>query len=137
MNDLCTDNRFELIDRYKQKLIESTNIETAPDEMAVLDSILFRFWQMGWLDILEAQKRTPMNNDLISRTEAVEPYKVGHWVEVHGYATPGGDPVWACSECGKGIHVYGIEHGTYGADVSDGQWVSCPNCGTVMEENNG
>ena len=63
-----------------------------------------------------------------------EPYKVGHWVKVHGYATPGGDPVWACSECGKGIHVYGIEHGTYGADVSDGQWVSCPNCGAVMEE---
>jgi len=66
------------------------------------------------------------------KEDAVEPYKVGHWVEVHGYVTPGGDPVWACSECGKGIHVYGIEHGTYGADVSDGQWVSCPNCGTVM-----
>lgn len=77
MNDLCTDNRFELIERYKQKLIESTNIETAPDEMAVLDSILFRFWQMGWLDILEAQKRTPMNDDQISRAEAVEKVKGG------------------------------------------------------------
>ena len=58
--------------------------------------------------------------------------KTGKWIEVHGFCTPGGDPVWACSECGKGIHVYGIEHGTYGADVSDGQWKACPNCGARM-----
>lgn len=58
--------------------------------------------------------------------------KRGHWIAVHGFCTPGGDPVWACSECGKGIHVYGIEHGTYGADVSDGQWKACPNCGARM-----
>lgn len=57
----------------------------------------------------------------------------GKWVEIHGYVTPGGDPVWGCSECGKGIHVYGIEHTTYGADVSDGQWLACPNCGALME----
>ena len=63
-----------------------------------------------------------------------EPPKMGKWVEVHGWATPGGDPVWACSECGKGLHVYGIEHGTYGSDVADGQWVACPNCGAQMEE---
>lgn len=56
----------------------------------------------------------------------------GHWVMVSGFATPGGDPVWECSECGKGRHVYGIEHGSYGSDVSDGQWVSCPNCGADM-----
>ena len=24
--------------------------------------------------------------------------KKGHWVEVYGYYTPGGDPVWKCSE---------------------------------------
>ena len=53
MGDKCTDNRFELIEKYKKKLIEATNIETAPDEMKVLDNILFRFWQMGWLDRLE------------------------------------------------------------------------------------
>ena len=57
----------------------------------------------------------------------------GRWVKVHGYATPGGDPVWKCSECGKGVHVYGIEHGRYGAEVADGQWVSCPNCGARMD----
>lgn len=62
------------------------------------------------------------------------PVAHGKWVKVHGYITPGGDPVWACSECGKGVHVYGIEHGTYGLDIADGQWVSCPNCGAVMKE---
>lgn len=56
--------------------------------------------------------------------------KHGHWVKVDGYVTPGGDSVWKCSECGKGLHVYGIEYGTYGADVADGQWVTCPNCGS-------
>lgn len=53
MSDMCDDNRFELIEKYKKKLLESTNIETSPDEMKVLDDILFRFWQMGWLDSLD------------------------------------------------------------------------------------
>ena len=63
-----------------------------------------------------------------------EEYKpiYGHWEKIHGYVTPGGDPVWCCSECGKGIHVYGIEHTTYGADIADHQWVACPNCGAIM-----
>ena len=56
----------------------------------------------------------------------------GKWIHVTGYCTPGGDPVWACSECGKGEHVYGIEYPTYSHNVSDGQWVSCPNCGADM-----
>lgn len=51
-NETCTDNRFEVIEYFKEKLIQSTNIETSPDEMAVLDNILFRFWQLGWLDKL-------------------------------------------------------------------------------------
>ena len=60
--------------------------------------------------------------------------KKGKWVKARGsWFTPGGDPVWECSECGKGTHVYGTEHGTYGHDVADGQWVSCPNCGAKME----
>lgn len=59
--------------------------------------------------------------------------KIGRWVKVGGFFTPGGDPVWQCSECGKGRHVYGIEHGSYGADVSDGQWLACPNCMAIME----
>lgn len=53
MNELCGDNRFELIEKYKNKLIEATNIEDDADDMKAIDSILFRFWQMGWLDKLE------------------------------------------------------------------------------------
>lgn len=53
---------------------------------------------------------------------------------VTGFCTPGGDPVWMCSECGEGMHVYGIEHGSYGSDIADHQWVACPNCGALMEE---
>ena len=56
MAECFTDDRFELIAKYKQKLIEATNIESSPDEMAVIDNILFRFWQMGWLDKLEEVK---------------------------------------------------------------------------------
>lgn len=58
--------------------------------------------------------------------------RYGHWKKVGGYCTPGGDPVWRCSECGKGQHVYGIEYSSYSGDVSDGQWVACPNCGAEM-----
>ena len=47
--EICSDNRFEIIAAYKKKLIEGTNIESSPDEMAVIDNILFRFWQMDWL----------------------------------------------------------------------------------------
>ena len=50
--DVCADNRFELIAKARDALLESTNIEDSPDEMAVLDNILFRCWQMGWLDEL-------------------------------------------------------------------------------------
>ena len=48
--EICGDNRFEIIERAKAALIESTNIETSEDEMKVIDDFLFRCWQMGWLD---------------------------------------------------------------------------------------
>lgn len=47
--EICGDNRFEIIADAKKKLIEATNIETSQNEMDVLDSILFRMWQMKWL----------------------------------------------------------------------------------------
>ena len=49
--EICGDNRFQIIENAKQKLIQSTNIETSEKEMEVLDSILFRMWQMGWLPV--------------------------------------------------------------------------------------
>lgn len=50
MADMCGDNRFEIIAKAKKALLEGTNIETDKDEMKVIDNILFRCWQMGWLD---------------------------------------------------------------------------------------
>ena len=47
--EACGDNRFLVIERAKKDLFESTNIEMAPREVEVIDSILFRCWQMGWL----------------------------------------------------------------------------------------
>ena len=49
MSAICGDNRFEVIAEAKKDLLESTNIEMSPDEMSVIDNILFRCWQMGWL----------------------------------------------------------------------------------------
>ena len=74
--------------------------------------------------------------DMVEDTPTIEPErKTGKWVKhLGGWYTPGGDMVWECSECGKGVHVYGVEYGTYGADVSDGQWKACPNCTALMEE---
>lgn len=48
--DVCGDNRFEIIAKAKQSILDSTNIDTSPNEMKVLDNFLFRCWQMGWLD---------------------------------------------------------------------------------------
>ena len=75
----------------------------------------------------------------IDAMPTIEPErKTGKWVKHPGdWFTPGSDMVWECSECGKGVHVYGIEYGTYGADVSDGQWKACPNCGALMENVDG
>ena len=48
--EVCNDGRNEIIERAKQDLLESTNIDTSPDEMKVLNDFLFRCWQMGWLE---------------------------------------------------------------------------------------
>ena len=50
MFETCGDNRFEIIEKAKKDLIYSTNIEDSQDEMKVLDTFLFRCWQMGWLN---------------------------------------------------------------------------------------
>lgn len=58
--DVCGDNRFEIIEKAKTALIESTNIETSEDEMKVIDNFLFRCWQMGWLDKYDdGERREP------------------------------------------------------------------------------
>lgn len=46
----CSDNRFDIIEKAKEDILKKTNIETNNEEMKVLNSFLFRCWQMGWLD---------------------------------------------------------------------------------------
>lgn len=67
MNEMCGDNRFEIIARAKKHLLDATNIDTSPKEMEVLDDFLFRCWQMGWLDRYD-RKTEPT----ISKMEQVE-----------------------------------------------------------------
>lgn len=43
MNDVCNDNRFDIITKVKQDIIESTNIKAPKDKMKVLDNFLFRY----------------------------------------------------------------------------------------------
>jgi NTP pyrophosphatase (non-canonical NTP hydrolase) len=57
---ICGDNRFEIIEKAKRALLDSTNINTSPDEMKVLDSIIFRAWQMGWLNKYDEHNKNTM-----------------------------------------------------------------------------
>lgn len=78
MADICGDNRFELIEKYKQKLLDATNIGDSPEEMAVIDNILFRFWQVGWLEKLELFGNSEqLELDTISRAAVLD--------EIHKY----------------------------------------------------
>jgi hypothetical protein len=70
MNEVCNDNRFEIIEKAKKHLLEATNIEMSPDEMKVLDNFLFRCWQMGWLN-----GYTPMENGCYMEFFAVKDNK--------------------------------------------------------------
>ena len=83
MNEICGDNRFEIIAKAKAHLLDATNIDTSEDEMKVLDNFLFRCWQMGWLDrYAEPNCSEKPNNSkvseiptssTISKMEQVEP----------------------------------------------------------------
>ena len=106
MNILCTDNRFELIEKYKQMLIDATNIETAPDEMGVIDNILFRFWQMGWLDKLNADT-APVVHAMWERINRVDDYGID----------------FRCSAC----HRFRFHNGELR------RYKYCPNCGAKMD----
>jgi len=53
--DVCADDRFSVIARVKSELVRGTNIETDKKEMEVIDNILFRFWQMGWLELINCE----------------------------------------------------------------------------------
>lgn len=69
--DVCNDNRFELIKRYTKELLDHTNIETSKQEMEVIDNVLFRFWQMGWLDKLEEYDRQKAEIEKLENIERI------------------------------------------------------------------
>ena len=84
-------------------------------------------------DDYEVAERNQWRADKAAIEAVPSATKTGRWVhDSRGWVTPGGDPVWVCSECGKGKHVWGVEWNSYGIDVADHQWVACPNCGSVM-----
>lgn len=112
MADICTDNRFELIEKYKKNLIESTNIETSQDEMAVLDNLLFRLWQMGWLDRLEEPER-----------------KTGKWTPKENRPK---QEVFICSECGGWAYSPWIGSRKT-PKPNKCKYSYCPNCGAEMD----
>lgn len=86
------------------------------------------------MTVIENEIETILEDDCEEYDDSPnEKPKTGRWVKVGSFFTPGADPVWKCSVCGKGMHVYGAEYGSYGANISDGQWVACPNCGTPMD----
>ena len=83
MCDTCGDNRFELIEKYKQKLLDATNIEDSPEEMAVIDNILFRFWQMGWLKGELFGISEQLELDTISRAAVVDAIEGVDWYHIN------------------------------------------------------
>lgn len=146
MGEICTDGRFEMIKACKKRLMEATNIETRPEEMAVIDSILFRFWQMKWLpqqrepkldewctDCKEYDKERhscPRWNRVIRETLNDMPErKKGKWINY--FHVPinkslslkrNKDLYWACSNCGY-MSLYINMDITYNF---------CPCCGADM-----
>ena len=68
-NSICRDNRFEIIEKAKEKLLNATNIEDSKEEMKVLTNILFRMWQAGLineekLEINKLQKENSIEEDI-------------------------------------------------------------------------
>ena len=63
MNHICGDSRYAVIQKAKDKLLEATNIGGSQDEMNVLDSLLYRAWQMGWLKQYEPDYKERMKDE--------------------------------------------------------------------------
>lgn len=53
--------------------------------------------------------------------------KKGQWIKSKKRVfTPGGDPLWQCSNCGQGEHVYGV-------GTADNFLRKCPDCKSMNE----
>lgn len=132
MSAICGDNRFEIIEKAKKDILESTNIYMSPDEMKVLDNFLFRCWQMGWLKKYESDEPNYQHN---SNSEAVSH---GHWIYWEGWIGNHDMRIEdaTCSECG-------YKHPAVRRDINgkrDKEAVlnklanECPKCGAFMKK---
>jgi hypothetical protein len=132
-------NLIEFFDELKKVPIESQLVTIKlkydhednyryTNELLLVDENCGYYWLSDW-----NEGETDVEVIAFIPVSDIEIKLKGKWIRVGGYVTPGGDPVWRCSNCGKGKHVWGIEHNSYGADVADQQWVACPNCGIEME----
>ena len=73
---------------------------------------------------------TPVSGSLLENTlELLEEdekklgARFGKWKEVHGYATPGGTPVFVCAQCEGSQHLHGVEYPK--------RKMICDNCGCI------
>lgn len=79
-NSISGDNRFEIIEKAKEKLLNATNIEDSKEEMKVLTNILFRMWQAGLineekLEINKLQKENSIEEDITRVKQRIEDVK--------------------------------------------------------------
>ena len=49
--------------------------------------------------------------------------QIARWKELHGYATPGGTPLYVCGVCGGSQHLHGVEYPK--------MKLICDNCGAI------
>lgn len=85
MNGCCGDYRFEVIAEAKRELLDQTNIESSPEEMAVIDNVLFRIWQMGWIP----QMRMPTSEEIEKAKNEFIPVPDGGRSELQAWAVSG------------------------------------------------
>lgn len=116
---MCNDNRFEVIGRAKEHLLKATNIDTSPDEMKVLDSFLFRCWQMGWLDRYDDTADATMPMTLENAIDFL--YKIG-WLAEHDriMSTPHWIPCEERLPETTGKYLVSVKNGNVYANVFDG-----------------
>lgn len=96
MADICGDGRFEIIEKAKKALFDSTNISDSPDEMKGVDTFLFRCWQMGWLDKYDETAK------YISKKECGDCaiWKQMEWIPVNEKLPEIGEYVLTCGKQG-------------------------------------
>ena len=110
--DILEDNRYDLIEKYKKELVENTNIETSEKEMEVIDNIMFRLWQMGWLDILEKADAYEARRGELLKTP-VSIFEFGLYPKREDY-------LYVCSRCGEKYWESDLNY--------------CPKCGAIFGE---